>query len=215
MFFRIEGSAVRKLLPWSWWRNQMEKFSALLAICAGNSPVHGEFPAQRPVTRSFDVFFDLRLNKRLSKQSCGWWFETLSCPLWSHCNVHHTETRAWMIYSLQWRHNGRDSLSNRKPHDCFLNRLFRRRSKKTSKIQVTGLCAGKSPGPVNSPHKWPVARKKFPFDDVIVYIHYVMCRGVITYPFPNLNDGLTKPPSNLVHGWVIAPPFYMDVIIYD
>ena len=47
----------------------MESFSALLAICAGNSPVSGEFPAQRPVTRSFDVFFDLRLNKRLSKQS--------------------------------------------------------------------------------------------------------------------------------------------------
>ena len=44
----------------------METFSALLAICAGNSPVPGEFPAQRPVTRSFDVFFDLRLNKRLS-----------------------------------------------------------------------------------------------------------------------------------------------------
>ena len=46
----------------------METFSALLAICAGNSPVTGEFPAQRPVTRSFGVFFDLRLNKRLSKQ---------------------------------------------------------------------------------------------------------------------------------------------------
>ena len=45
----------------------METFSALLAICAGNSPVPGEFPTQRPVTRSFDVFFDLRLNKRLSK----------------------------------------------------------------------------------------------------------------------------------------------------
>ena len=47
----------------------METFSALLAICAENSPVVGEFPAQRPVTRSFDVFFDLRLNNRLSKQS--------------------------------------------------------------------------------------------------------------------------------------------------
>ena len=51
----------------------METFSALLAICAGNSPVPGEFPAQRPVTRSFDVCFDLRLNKRLSKQSWGWY----------------------------------------------------------------------------------------------------------------------------------------------
>ena len=60
--------------------------SALLALCAGNSPVTGEFPAQRPVTRSFDIFFGLRLNKRLSKQSCGWWFETPSCLLWRHRN---------------------------------------------------------------------------------------------------------------------------------
>ena len=71
----------------SWWRHQMETFSALLAICAGNSPVPGEFPTQRPVTRSFDVFFDLRLNKRLSKQSWGWWFETPSWSLWRHVNV--------------------------------------------------------------------------------------------------------------------------------
>ena len=52
----------------AWWRHQMEAFSALLAIFAGNSPVPGEFPSQRPVTRSFDVFFDLRLNKRLSNK---------------------------------------------------------------------------------------------------------------------------------------------------
>ena len=62
----------------------METLSALLAICAGNSPGTGEFPAQRPVALSFDVFFDLRLNKRLSEQSWGWWFETLSCPLWRY-----------------------------------------------------------------------------------------------------------------------------------
>ena len=48
--------------------------------------------------------------------------------------------------SLQWRHNGRDSVSNHQPHDCLLNRLFRRRSKKTSKLPVTGLCVGNSPG---------------------------------------------------------------------
>ena len=65
----------------------METFSALLAICAGNSPVPGEFPAQRPVTRSFDAFFDLRLNRQLCKQSWGWWFETPSRPLWRHSNV--------------------------------------------------------------------------------------------------------------------------------
>ena len=61
-----------------WWRHRMETFSALLATCAGNSSVTGEFPTQRPVTRSIDVFFDLRLHKRLSKQSWNWWSETTS-----------------------------------------------------------------------------------------------------------------------------------------
>ena len=70
----------------SWWRHQMETFSALLALCAGKSPITGEIPAQRPVTRSFDVLFDLRLNKRLSKQWWGWWFETPSRSLWRHCS---------------------------------------------------------------------------------------------------------------------------------
>ena len=64
----------------------METFSALLAIFAGNSPVTGEFPSQRPVTQSFDVFFRLRLNKRLRKQSWGRWFERPSRSLWRHCN---------------------------------------------------------------------------------------------------------------------------------
>ena len=70
----------------TWWYHQMGTFSALLALCAGNSPVTGEFPTQRPVMRSFDVFFDLHLNKRLRKQLWGWWFEKLSSPLWRHCN---------------------------------------------------------------------------------------------------------------------------------
>ena len=69
--------------------------------------------------------------------------------------------------SLWWRHNRHGSVSNHQPHDCLLNRLFRRRSKKTSKLRVTGLC-GIHRGPVNSPHKWPVTRKMFPFDDVIM-----------------------------------------------
>ena len=75
----------------------------------------------------------------------------------------------FVVISLQWRHNGRDSVSNQQPHDCFLNRLFRHRSKKISKLRVTGLCAGNSRRPVNSPHKWPVTRKMFPFDDVIMW----------------------------------------------
>ena len=68
--------------------------------------------------------------------------------------------------SLWWRHNGLYSVSNHQPQDCLLNRLFRGRSRKTSKRRVTGLCVG------NSPHRWPVTRKMFPFDDVI------MCKSV-------------------------------------
>ena len=52
------------LYAWSWWRHPIETFPALLALGGGNSPVTGEFPSQRPVTRSFDDFFDLRLNRR-------------------------------------------------------------------------------------------------------------------------------------------------------
>ena len=69
---------------WPQWRHQMETFSALLAICAGNSPVP-------------DVFFDLRLNKRLSKQSWGWWFETPSRPLWRHRNDKTIVLYLWLI----------------------------------------------------------------------------------------------------------------------
>ena len=83
----ITGNAEFWRFSLSMMRHQMETFSALLALCAGNLPVSGEFPAQRSVTRSFDVFFDLCLNRRLSKQSWGWWFEKLSSPLWRHCNA--------------------------------------------------------------------------------------------------------------------------------
>ena len=64
----------------------MGTFSALLAFCARNSPVTGEFPAQRPMTRSFDVSLDLRLNQQMSKQWIRWWLETPLRSLWHHCN---------------------------------------------------------------------------------------------------------------------------------
>ena len=120
-----------------WWRHQMETFSALLAICAGNSLVTREFTSQRPVTRTFDVFFDLRLNKRLSKQSWGWWVEMPSRPLWRHSNV-------LSFLSLHW---------------LFTQSFIQMQIKKIAKLRVTGLCAGIRRRPVNSPHKWPVTRK--------------------------------------------------------
>ena len=86
------------------------------------------------------------------------WQGSLSVGFCYHC----------VCISLQWRHNGRNGISNHQSHHCLLNRLFTRISKKTSKLRVTGLCAGNSPGTVNSPHKWPVTWKMFPFDDVII-----------------------------------------------
>ena len=86
----------------SWWRHQMETFYALLDLCVGNSPLAGEFPSQRPVTRSFDVFFDPRLNKRLCKQSKRRWFETPSRSLWRHCNVIHWSLAQVEVTSKLW-----------------------------------------------------------------------------------------------------------------
>ena len=88
------------------------------------------------------------------------------------------------LISLRWRHNDHDGGSNHQPHGCLLNRLFRRKSKKTSKLRVTGLCVGNSPGPVNSPHKGPVTRKMFPFDDVIMFelphLHHLSQKAIQT-----------------------------------
>ena len=79
----------------TWWRHQMETFSALLAICAGNSPVTGEFHAQMPVTRSFDAFFDMCLNKCLS-------------PLWCHCNAEHLwYDEQTLVPVMAWCHQAR------------------------------------------------------------------------------------------------------------
>ena len=147
----------------------METFSTLLVICVGNSAVHGEFPAQRPVTRSFDVFFDLRLNKSLSKKSWGWWFETPLCPLWRHSN----EKMAFLILAttLQWRQNEHNGVS--------IIYLIVCSGADKRKHEISGSLAfvrGIHRWPVNSPHKGPVTRKLFPFDYVIMHFH---CRSRI------------------------------------
>ena len=99
---------------WAWkatrWRYQMETFFALLSLCAGNTPVTSEFPSQRPMTQSFDVIFDLCLNKRLNKHSTCGWFQTQSRSLWRHCNkklwvtIHWFET--WFVNhsKFYWMH---------------------------------------------------------------------------------------------------------------
>ena len=73
-------------------------------------------------------------------QSSGGWFFGSSCAAWRQIKFGTEYTTS------RWRHNGRVGVSNHQPRDCLLNRLFRRRSKKTPKLRVTGLCAGNSPG---------------------------------------------------------------------
>ena len=103
----------------SWWRHEMETFSALLALCAGNSPVTGEFPAQRPMIRSFDIFFNLRLNKRLSKQSLWWWFETPSRSSCSQCNTDSDlQVLLWVWWEIFTRRRTA-TLEKRVLNECF------------------------------------------------------------------------------------------------
>ena len=139
-----------------WWRHQMETFSALLALCAGISPVSGEFPSQRPVTRSFDGFFDLRLNKRLSEQSWGWWFETPSRPLWRHCNANicvwycrwHGGTWCWFdSYPLSNRTPGCQNWRKLEAKDIRLDICKRSEIRQAFRRQCC-----RSASPISKPH---------------------------------------------------------------
>ena len=171
----------------------METFSALLALCAGKSLVTGEFPAQRQVTRRFWCFLRrvCALNKRLSKQSWGWWFETPSRPLWlSQKPLHPELTPWWSFLFCRWC---------KLPHSPAQPRMVRESSIHYNNVimsviasQITSLTIvysrsysganqrkhqssaslafvrGIHRWPVNFPHKRTVKRKIFPLDDVIM-----------------------------------------------
>ena len=144
------------------WRHQMETSSALLALYAGNSPVIGEFPAQRSVTRSFDVSLlcnwkniwvnngnagDLRRQRAhydvtvtiplIQNDDC--YTLPASGPCKEAVKVPIRMVAHKTHEQLQWRHNERDGVSNHQPHECLLNRLFGHRWKKTSKLRVICL----------------------------------------------------------------------------
>ena len=95
---------------------------------------------------------------------------------------------------LPWHHNERGGVSNHRHLDCLLNRLFRRWSKKTSKLRVTGLCEGNSPVTVNSPHKGPVTWQMFPLDDVMM-----------------ANNGQL---AQVMAWWLTAPSNYLNLVAY-
>ena len=112
-------------------------------------------------------------------------------------------------------HNDRNSISNHQRFDCLLKRLLRHRSKKTSKLCITGLCEGNSPVTGETPNKGPVRRKMFPFDDVIMHyrIHEILWimnqynrawMNNYTHMGCNSFPNLGKLPLKSVHGWVIT-----------
>ena len=136
---------------------------ALINPCAGNPPITADFPSQRPVTLSFDVFFDPGLNKRLSKQSRRRLFVTRNPTGFS-------DDRFRAPYALQWCHNDRHGVSDHRRLDCLLNHLFRHKSKKTSKLRVTGLCEGNTPVTGGFPSQKASGAEKFPYDNVIAYL---------------------------------------------
>ena len=169
----------------TWWRHQMETFSASLDICAGNSPVTGEFPHKRPVIRSFDVFFDLGLNKRLVKQSRRRWFETpsgslMGCPVRSENQVLVPAivciilSAVYVVCAVVCKGHCSDvTMSTMASQITSLMIVYstvdlgadqRKHQSSASLAFVREI--HRWPG--NSPHKGLVTRKMFPFDDVIV-----------------------------------------------
>ena len=114
--------------------------------------------------------------------------------------------RAWVRSDiLKWRHNGRYSVSNHQPHDCVLNRLSDADQRKHQSSASLAFVRGIHRGLVNSPHKWPVTRKMFPFDDIImtlflsfrVYPRYLYFEQYSRFFSPRLNSGFIFPPPIL------------------
>ena len=114
---------------------------AVVKIMAWRRP--GDKPLSEPMMVSLLTHICVTLPQRVNTWGTG---RLLTISDFFKRIGHHC-TGCWLstVSSLQWRHNGRDSVSNHQPYDYLLNRLFRHRSKKTSKLRVTGLCAGNSP----------------------------------------------------------------------
>ena len=100
----------------------------------------------------------------------NWYAVTMEAQVENVCKI---ATNNFISLSLRWRHNGRDGVSNHQPHDCLLNGLFRRRSKKASKLRVTGLCVGNSPGT----GEFPAQMASNAENVSIWWRHHVLCES--------------------------------------
>ena len=120
----------------------------------------------------------------------------------------------WMVVSLLWRRNGRDSVSNHQPRDCLLDRLFRRRSKKTSKLRVTGLCAWNSP----VTGEFPAQMASNTENVSIWWRHHVACWYIYVSPLLDVsciwhNMDQSSFSQDLWSLWIIEDERQMKVII--
>ena len=155
--------------------------SASLALVRGihREPVNS--PHKWPVTRKMFPFDDVIMTRKYSitrmsvpmQLPCQEQIKEYPAP---RCNDQYVLEITFIcefLLTLHWRHNGRDSVSNHQPNECLLSRLIRRRSKKTSKLRVTGLCAGNSPETGEFPAQRASNAEMFPFDDVIMFSRFV------------------------------------------
>ena len=104
----------------------------------------------------------------------------LNC-IWFSLPISVTLIEKSLVFTLRWRHIERDGVSNHQPLDCFFDCLFRRKSKKISRLRVTGLCEGNPPVTSVSPHKGSVTWKRFPFDDVVMTPIFCRVQGAPWY----------------------------------
>ena len=125
-----------------------------------------------------------KIQSVMTTPHCMWWPSMVSVS--THPLYFFQEPAHFRDEALLWRHNGSDGVSNHQPRHCLLNRLFRRQSKKASKLRFTGLCAGDSPVTGEFPHKGPATRKMFPFDDVIIKQFYWCDVGTMYISFTQL-----------------------------
>ena len=147
-----------------------------------------------------DINFNLSMDKKITS--------SIRCGVKSliHSN---SQTR-----TLQWRHNGHDGVSNHQPHDCWLNRLFRVDQRKHQSSALLAFVRGIHRWPVNSPHTWPVTRKMFPFDDVIMN-QATTKQNANSNRVHNSGDTLWRYNTEVVHNpwWAVGSHMTFRVVI--
>ena len=140
---RFEGGLLRFVAVWWWLIKHIYYFNTI------SLPLAQSHHCPVPVIKSLESNKNITIQNKSQHDRFAIYGIPLLLPVYCAMDA------------LQWRHNGRDGVSNHQLHHCLLNCLFGRRSKKISKLRITGLCAGNSPGPGNSPHKCTITRKWF------------------------------------------------------